>query len=518
MPQLSLLSIVILGVLFAVVRYVNKSRQRSLKHIRGPSSSSWLVGNEYDLVHQIEVGKLETPWFREYGTLLRYSGCYGEDVLLIADALALQHIFHASSYHYPKSNDVRSNSRRLFGRGLVSAEGETHARHRKALNPAFSASQLKSFLSLFQQETQKVRPLHGTTAKDNGDMPTVDVAKWISRLTLDIIGRSSFDYDFQAVEEAESKLAKALKDFFPIVLTKMDKLQNDWLEASNKAALQILDKRANSDSGEKDADSKDILSILVRSNNLSDPKKRLDDDEVLAQMSTMILAGHETTGSTSIWLFYELAKRPEYQERIWNEIEEVRRKKEERGENREENFTPNEYDSMPFFNAIIKEVLRFHPIAISLFRNPDRDDVIPLQEPIMSLTGEKLTEVPVKKGQRIHIHIPTYNRLKCVWGEDAEKFNPERFLLDEKRGTMLGMYANLMTFSAGVRGCIGWRFALLELQAILEGLVSNFEFSVDPSLEVIRAQAGAMQPLLRGKEKEGFQMPLRIKKRARVQA
>jgi len=69
-------------------------------------------------------------------------------------------------------------------------------------------------------------------------------------------------------------------------------------------------------------------------------------------MSTMILAGHETTGSTSVWMFYELARHPDQQQRVWQEIDELRKRKLENGE--EEGFTAHDYDSMPFFNAFIK--------------------------------------------------------------------------------------------------------------------------------------------------------------------
>ncbi|KAK7439364.1 hypothetical protein VKT23_017588 [Stygiomarasmius scandens] len=540
-----------IGLLFftsLLVHYTYKSRQRSLKFIRGPPSPSWLVGNEYDLVHQLEANKLQDPWVNEYGAVFRYSGCFGEDILHVADPKALQHILHASSYHYPKANDTRNDFRRLFGKGIVWAEGNMHQRHRKALNPAFSASQLKTFLSIFQRSTQRLvakwQNQYSLLDRNKQEGQTVDMSKWISRLTLDVIGETSFDYDFQALEDSDNRLSAALKMIFsdsiqrskfsllvrafrrnlivdpafynpfnpdePIVLTKEDKVQDDWLKASKEAAQDILRKKAASGHQGVEEGSKDILSILVRSNNLEDPKKRLDDEEVLAQMSTMILAGHETTGHTVVWLLYALSQHPEQQQRILEEIQEVRKRKVDAGEDKQ--FTPHDYDSMPFFNAVIKEVLRFYPIALALFRFSDRDDVIPLSEPIVSTSGDRLTEIPVKKGQRIHINIYTYNRLKSVWGEDADMWNPERFL-DGKKGGALGVFANLMTFSAGVRGCIGWRFALLELQAILEGLICAFEFSFDPAIKILKAQAGPMAPMVVGREKEGLQMPLTVKPR-----
>ncbi|KAK7463547.1 hypothetical protein VKT23_006895 [Stygiomarasmius scandens] len=543
-----LMTIGLLFVTSLLVHYAYKSRQRSLKFIRGPPSPSWLVGNEYDLVHQLEANKLQDPWANEYGAVFRYSGCFGEDILHVADPKALQHIFHASSYHYPKAGDTRNDFRRLFGKSIVWAEGNMHQRHRKALNPAFSASQLKMYLSVFQRSTQRLvakwQNQYSLLDRNKEEGQTVDMTRWISRLTLDIIGETSFDYDFQALEDSDNRLTAIMKMIFsasvqrsklsllvrafrrnlivdpafynplnpdePIVLTKEDKLQDNWLKASKKAAEDILRRKAASGHQGVEEGSKDILSILVRSNSLEDPKKRLDDEEVLAQMSTMILAGHETTGHTAVWLLYALAQHPEQQRRILEEIQEVRKRKVDAREDKQ--FTPHDYDSMPFFNAVIKEALRLYPTSLALFRFPDRDDVIPLSESIISASGDKLMEIPVKKGQRIDINVYAYNRLKSVWGEDADTWNPERFL-DGKKGGTLGVFANLMTFSAGVRGCIGWRFALLELQSILEGLICAFEFSLDPAIKIFKAQAAPMAPMIVGREKEGLQMPLTVKPR-----
>lgn len=97
-----------------------------------------------------------------------------DDKLLVADAKALQHIFHTSSYRYPKSGDYRHQTWELFGNGLVTVDGMlvellclrchlntlvlgiTHQRQRKMMNPAFSTNQLRTFLSLFQQISTRV--------------------------------------------------------------------------------------------------------------------------------------------------------------------------------------------------------------------------------------------------------------------------------------------------------------------------------------------------------------------------
>jgi len=117
-------------------------------------------------------------------------------------------------------------------------------------------------------------------------------------------------------------------------------------------------------------------------------------------------------------------------------------------------------ESMEYLQAALKETLRFHPIVFHLFRMPVKDDIIPLSEPIITSSGEVISELHVRRGQNIIASVAGYNRVKSVWGEDADIWNPLRFIEDKtEKPVKVGMYANLMTFSAGVRSCIGWRFS-----------------------------------------------------------
>ncbi|KIY64663.1 hypothetical protein CYLTODRAFT_358085, partial [Cylindrobasidium torrendii FP15055 ss-10] len=65
--------------------------------------------------------------------------------------------------------------------------------------------------------------------------------------------------------------------------------------------------------------------------------------------------------------------------------------------------------------------------------------------------------------------------------------------------------------SAGIRSCIGWRFAMMEMQAIAFELLENFRFEPAGDLTVKRHPAGsAMMPMVRERMREGVQMPLKV--------
>ncbi|THU94755.1 cytochrome P450, partial [Dendrothele bispora CBS 962.96] len=431
-------------------------------------------------------------------------------------------ILHTSRYHYPNINVYRNDNHRIFGKSVVTVEGKAHQRQRKVLNHAFSISELKTFLPLFQRSTTRVSVRYPPPCVLDSSL--IDVLGWLFKFALDVIGQAAFEYNFGALDEDDNVLTQILRHMK--CPSSGPKKTKDLIIGSQQNNLpeEAESKIQNIDEGHKDilsvlgeysdlilqlSSTADWASVkLVRSNFLEDPSKRLDDKEVLHQMGTIILGGHETIAITSSWLLYELYRHPKHQERVLKEIEEVKKHKADG-----ESFTWSDCDSMVFSNACIKQALCLYPVII-MFRYADRDDIIPLSDQIISASGERLTDIPVRKWQRIRVNVSNYYRLQSVWEPVADTWNPERFINGSlKKETTVGIFANLSTFSGGVRVCIGWRFALMETQTILTELVSAFEFSIDSKLDIFITAQGATAPIVRGKEEEGIQMPLEVRPR-----
>ncbi|KAK1222074.1 hypothetical protein PQX77_015099 [Marasmius sp. AFHP31] len=298
-------------------------------------------------------------------------------------------------------------------------------------------------------------------------------------------------------------LPKAIIDLISLRKTKEDKRFAAWIAASQKVTGGLITRKV--ENGGDLEKGKDILSVIARSLSSKDPNKSLLPVEALSQMATFTFAGHETTASTLNWLLYELSRNPKWQQRLIQEIQDVR---EETGRS-DGPLTVKDVEGMPVLNAIIKETLRFHPIVPDLVREAENDDIIPLECPITDVSGSVLKEIPVIKGQRVIMNIFEYNRLRPVWGEDADVWNPERFL-DTTRPTTLGVFANLLTFSGGIRACIGWRFAILELQVVTTALTEAFEFSPVEGIEIQHVKVGANPPMIKGKWGAGPQLPLTV--------
>jgi len=255
--------------------------------------------------------------------------------------------------------------------------------------------------------------------------------------------------------------------------------------------------------------SRDVMSILVKANASEDEQTRMSHYEMRSQMRTLMLAGQETTSNTLSFAFMELAKHPDVQTRLRAEIKAMERDVHMRGHS---NFTVADLENMPYLQAVLKEILRFHPAVYHTFRQSAKDDILPLSKPITTLSGEVITEVPIRKGLRVVLSVAAYNRNKDIWGKDADAFNPDRWL-DPKgqRGPMVGVWNNLLTFAGGLRACIGWRFAIYELQAFLVELVANFEFAPTGDMSRVRRENSlVMVPTLEGEIEKGVQLPLHV--------
>ncbi|KAG1836307.1 cytochrome P450 [Suillus subluteus] len=511
----------------------------SLADIPGPESASFIMGNLKEL-HQDQAADADFKWQAQYGNIVRFKGSFGEDQLMVSDPAALQYMFAKSAYRFPKPPDRRVLSHFINGKGIIWAEGDDHKRHRRVMLPGFGGPESKAFLSLFKNCAESMSN-KWTEIINNSEEGSVvfNIPAWLSRATLDAIGEAAFDVRFSSIDNNESDLARSYRNVMTDVFGSpsdgevlfqgiskyiprrileyfVEEGQNPRIvrmrEAGNLAtsvAKQLVKDKAEMLLGGKG--SRDVFSLLVKANMDADAKAKLTEEELFAQMRTILLAGHETTSNTISWGLLELARHPKIQSRLREEIWETEAAVHVRGD---VNFTIADFDAMPYTTAVMKEVLRFCCVVYHAHRCASQDDVLPLSQPITTRSGCVIHELPVPKGTRIVASIAAYNRNKELWGEDAHVFNPDRWLngtAKEKKVTSIGVYSNLMTFIGGVRACIGWRFAVIEIQAFLTEIVGKFEFAPTDKTELIRREACVvMVPTVEGEVENGVQLPLRV--------
>ncbi|KAF9478118.1 cytochrome P450 [Pholiota conissans] len=517
--------------LYGLYRLLQNFKRISVADIPGPNPESFIIGNLRQYF-QSQAGEIDLKWQESYGGVVRFKGSFGEDRLLVSDPKALQYIYHTAGYNFSKQPERRELTRMLTGRGIVWAEGQEHRRQRKIMDPAFSYGEIKSYVPLTAKWKEDI-------FTSSGQESVFNVCTWFARSTLDAMGVAAFDYQFGTLDNDDNELGnayanlgieafgnlsesdiikQALVPYLPkyvlsyirnqVPSRRLEQLRKAYL-AGYKVAKDLIDTKSKETSTGKG--NRDIMSLLVRANLSEIKETRMSEEEMIAQVRTLLLAGYETTATTLAWTMLEIARNPEVQTKLRREI---RQKQQEIGARGDSEFTSNDFDSMPYLAAVLKESLRLNPVSYGMYREPVKDDILPLSKPIRTRSGKVITEIPIPKGLKIVTSINGYHRNQDAFGPNADIYDPERWISPDRveKIASVGVYGNLLAFAGGVRSCIGWRFAVLELQAFIVELVNNFEFSLTPEARMVRREACLlMAPTIEGQVEKGNQLPLAIK-------
>ncbi|THV06953.1 cytochrome P450 [Dendrothele bispora CBS 962.96] len=460
-----------------------------LRHLPGPKNPHLLYGNFIEIAED-DTASTHEKWGEKYGPTYRLN----EEV-----------------YHKP--DVARAAISRLLGDGLLVVEGEKHKMQRRVMNPAFGPIQIRALTEIFVDKSLELRDYWMREIQKSSNKEVI-VGAGLSKMTLDVIGRAGesnqrfsqsfalqlnvnhptigFNYDFEALSGgANSELSRAFAAVFGnFNRTILDFLRTQFVIFRNlpanpvfRNARGLMDRIGNellqdakemARSSEKQdgmGKSRDLLSLLMRSNldnNLPD-HQRMSDEDVLAQIPTFFVAGHETTSTSTTSAIYILTQHKDVQAKLRQELLAVGT----------DSPSMDELSALPYLDAFVREVLRLHAPVTFIARAAVKDDIIPLKEPVIDVNGKTLTELHVKKGQLIQIPIQSMNKDKKLWGEDAWEFKPERWGKEpEAAHEIPGVWSHLLTFIGGTRACIGWRFSVVEMKAILFTLIRAFEFDL----------------------------------------
>ena len=153
-------------------------------------------------------------------------------------------------------------------------------------------------------------------------------------------------------------------------------------------------------------------------------------------------AGSDTTAIALRAIFYYLLKNPQYYARLRQEIDEAEAKG-----LFSDSVTYAQARALPFFQAVVSEALRLCPsVALCMPRYPPKGGA--------TVCGEYFPETVQVGCNPWTIHIN-----KEIYGQDAEIFNPDRWLVSEERNKEMEKYS--LTFGAGSRTCVGKNISLM---------------------------------------------------------
>ncbi|KAF7294088.1 Cytochrome P450 [Mycena kentingensis (nom. inval.)] len=465
-----------------------------------PRRRSSSARNMLQLQASYEYGEYEFRWLEEYGMVYPIRGCFGQQRLIVADPDAVRYILNNPALFGWAATQQKA-AKLFFGWDSVTlARGERHKYLRGLMNPSFTPARVKRVVGIIQETAQRLIDhweVKGLVERSNGARG-VDIAHDLYVVLADILGQTVFETEMDGLagkdilSQIQRELVAAIAnvgkagqitefvvgyipDWLFAILPKLPLPGMRLLQAYYAKTEAMATKLARE---QRDDDT--LLGRLASATIFSRPWSGVRSEDIGVHIRTLLFAGVNTTGDTLSWTMYHLAQMVEYQAALREEVLAA-----------EAQGREVEYEKLPLLNAFINEVLRFYP-AIPLVERQAREDcVLPLSAPLNTNAGGTTREVLVRKGQVVYVAAASYQRIKSIWGKDADVFRPHRWLdgsIEEKKGNGLGPYAGLLSFLAGPGICAGYRLALLEIQVLVCALVRHFTFTL-PTDERDRVRA-----------------------------
>ncbi|KAA1472890.1 cytochrome P450 [Dentipellis sp. KUC8613] len=546
-PQFSwttgLLSLAIPVLAYVVYQAYVVIARPTLNELDGPPVTR-LFGGHMSMV--LDPGRspiVHEKFVQQYGRNVRIRGITPWDErLLPMDPVSVSHIMKQSLV-YEKPWQSRRLITGLIGCGMLAAEGQVHKRQRRVATPAFSIQNMKALVPLVFRKGEELRDrlmevIDSEKDLSPGEGATLDVCRWISRATFDVIGIAGFDYQFNAIHNEDNELFCAYKDMFEVAVSQGQSMIKSVLgiyfpiinkifpdertravsrgqETIQRVASQLVqEKKRKLEEGEKTGklyEGRDLLTLLLKSNMSTDisPEQRISDEDILHNINTFMFAGSDTSSLALTWTLLLLAKHPQIQTRLRTEL--LATRPSIPFSSLSEDEIASLYDTLsalPLLHNVCRESLRLIPPVHSSLRVAVKDDIVPVSAPFKGRDGKIRDSIFVPKGTFVHVPVEALSLDREIWGPDAWQFVPDRWdSLPDAVATLPGLFSNILAFSAGPRSCIGQRFSMIEMKSFLYILLTNFEFR-ETDAKVVKANVVLTRPYVSGKYKEGSQCPL----------
>ncbi|HYN29355.1 MAG TPA: cytochrome P450 [Dermatophilaceae bacterium] len=358
-----------------------------------------------------------------------------------------------------------------FGDGLLTLDGEDWERHRRVVQPQFTARRVAGFVPEMDEEARDlVRRLAQSAAgsaagSPDGSLTPVDLVPHAIRYTLRVVGRVVFGTDIEEVAEVVERQVPVVnrrlnrRALAPVHLPRWvpTPSQRRYEAARGEVCSAVDAVVARSGRGLPDGSS-DLVGLLAHA---TDPRtgRGLSAQEVRAEALIFVLAGYETTSTALAATLHLLGSEPQWQERVRAEAREVLGAVEEGGGP----VTAADVDRLSWAGRCVQEGLRLYAAAPAVAR---------VGPPGTSVLGHDLPA-------GAHVIVPIWSVHRDPrWWPEPERFDPARF---EPAAVAARHRYAWLPFGGGARACIGTQFAMLEATLAVARVVSAFEVVTPPA-------------------------------------
>jgi len=325
----------------------------------------------------------------------------------------------------------------LLGNGIMTSEGELWRRQRYMMQPLFHRRVITEFAALIA--TANDRFIERWEAQARRGEP-VNVTDDMSELTLEIVLRSIFGRDLDRLASAAGG-----NPFEVVTREQARNLQFAYKFRSLTKVVAALIARRRAEREEHF----DYVAMLMNARD-KETGDAMSERQLIDEIMTLVVAGHETTASGLNWAWYLLSQHPDVDARLHAEVQAAA-----------DLAVPSlaDMEALAYTQQVISETLRLYPPGWILSRRTIGPD---------TLGG---CEIPA--GADVLLSTYLLHRHPRYW-HDPDAFQPERFAPEQEADRPRFAY---MPFAAGPRHCIGEAFALYEMLMHLYKVARHYRLS-----------------------------------------
>ncbi|XP_055688175.1 cytochrome P450 6j1-like [Lutzomyia longipalpis] len=436
-----------------------------------------IVGNMGEVIIQKKhYGVVCDEIYRSYPTA-RYVGFYkmGKPAIIVRDLDLVRDVLVANFGHF-HDNDFQINSTLdpLLACNPFTAHGDEWKKIRNQVSPIFTTAKVRACFGIMREVGNSLIE-YLEHSPDINRSEGVEIKSVMTKFTTDVVASAVFGVNAYAFVDAKSEFVTMSREFFtpsfggvirgliaffaPQIATLLRiSFVSKRLDGRLRNLIrQLMASRENNAENTR----KDFVQAFVDLKK-KDQENRITEELIVGQALTFITDGTETSATVMSYTLYELARHPEIQKKVQEEIDRVTAA--HGGEMTDEGIM-----ELELLDRCIHENLRMHSVAFNMLRICTKDFELPPQ----FSTGSQ-HRVTIEAGTSVIIPISAIHMDPANF-ENPHTFDPDRFLDDKKQER--NRYA-FLGFGEGPRICLGMRFGLFQVKMALYTLLSRYNISV----------------------------------------
>ncbi|XP_051939749.1 cytochrome P450 4V2 [Hippocampus zosterae] len=365
-----------------------------------------------------------------------------------------------------------------LGTGLLTSTGPKWRQRRKMLTPTFHFTILQDFLEVMNEQAEVLV----TKLASQAGRGAFNCFNYVTLCALDIICETAMGKKIHAQSNSESEYVQSVYKMSDIISRRQrapwfwpdftykyfgeGNMHDSTLKLLHSFTYEVIRERAESlklEDKSKTRKRRAFLDMLLETKD--EDGNTMSHPDIQEEVDTFMFRGHDTTAAAMNWALHLLGSHPDVHHKVHRELQEVFGASERMA-------SMEDLKQLKYLECVIKEALRLFP-SVPFFARSLREDT-------------KINGYKVPSGTNAIIITYALHRDPRYFPE-PEEFRPERFLPENLAGRPPYAY---IPFSAGLRNCIGQRFAIMEEKVVLSSILRKFNVKCSQSREELCPTAG----------------------------